>query len=995
MATYTSNATGLWSAGATWVGGVKPPAGAGHKIVIANTHVVTYDEASSTYGDDTTSAITVNSGGTLKFSRSMSTSLTCRGTFTNSGTVDVGSASDPIPSSYTAVLIGNDSASMANAKYAITSSGTPTWKMWGATRKRLTTLTGATLITDVTFPVADATGWAVGDFLVFGPPSNSSTTITARAITGISGLNITVGAALSEASSTGRYVINISSNVRVTGATPQTYTQATKTLSNATSASAVEIGHVEFVGGGSSGLAGNLIVVANGPGGLAPSLGVVCHNIVSVSGSTVVTCPLVFGSLHSAWSMGPDGSATDHVAVTIGVASMMRGITVGTTQFGRFVNPVAAGMNIPFSGNQSSIANAIVLENPTGLANQFGLIGVSLGIVPVSLTMSVTGGNFYGLARLLPNPSPPIGKARFDSVNFGSGSTGVATMSDAIAGVTVSTVTDMIYNSCSFPSNFAVSRTTLLGTTSNLTDIRFLSVNNVATDNRRYTSGGEQIRENSIAYRGLSSLRFDCWYSANTHTYSFYVSVAASASITIVGAMRYTSTYGTDTPPSVTISGLSATPVVATCPTSGVDTWFPYTLTITNPQSYAGKFTVTYSGKSSAASTGAYCYFDGVIDVPWVESVRHFGYLWDNQPTLTLDSRITLTEAAALALAVSVNHGAATITVTAALTNAQVFQACMADLAQTSNLTQAVHISSTDGSDFTTTYTVVLSGAGAISGLYTDAVGRYVQITAAALVSGSRVQVYNVTTATELYNGVLSGTGLTMNATWTTNQTIRLRADHSTKLPLTSLGTLASTGLSFLDIQEDDTVYADNAVDGATCDVSGGGEFSADGANVQIDINDVDGITSVQRLYAWMQWYQTTSAGIANNFFGAMNAPDTSNYIIDQSLVDIKLDNVSAVPVRIIGGYLSRIDGSTVIAPSSGSIQMDPGKSYVARDIEATVTRTEKWLRNKRVTNPTTGTQTVYDDDGVTVLGEGALYEDVAGSQTYRGQGADRAERLA
>ena len=40
MATYTSTATGLWSAGATWCGGVKPPSGAGHKIVIAAVHVV-------------------------------------------------------------------------------------------------------------------------------------------------------------------------------------------------------------------------------------------------------------------------------------------------------------------------------------------------------------------------------------------------------------------------------------------------------------------------------------------------------------------------------------------------------------------------------------------------------------------------------------------------------------------------------------------------------------------------------------------------------------------------------------------------------------------------------------------------------------------------------------------------------------------------------------------------------------------------------------------
>jgi hypothetical protein len=54
----------------------------------------------------------------------------------------------------------------------------------------------------------------------------------------------------------------------------------------------------------------------------------------------------------------------------------------------------------------------------------------------------------------------------------------------------------------------------------------------------------------------------------------------------------------------------------------------------------------------------------------------------------------------------------------------------------------------------------------------------------------------------------------------------------------------------------------------------------------------------------------------------------------------------------------------------------------------------EKLLRNKTTTDPTTGTMTVYDDDGVTVLFEAQVYENVSGSQAYRGQGADRKDRL-
>jgi len=53
-----------------------------------------------------------------------------------------------------------------------------------------------------------------------------------------------------------------------------------------------------------------------------------------------------------------------------------------------------------------------------------------------------------------------------------------------------------------------------------------------------------------------------------------------------------------------------------------------------------------------------------------------------------------------------------------------------------------------------------------------------------------------------------------------------------------------------------------------------------------------------------------------------------------------------------------------------------------------------KLARNKTVTDPSTGTITVYDDDGVTPLLSADLFENVAGTQPYRGDGADRRERL-
>lgn len=62
-------------------------------------------------------------------------------------------------------------------------------------------------------------------------------------------------------------------------------------------------------------------------------------------------------------------------------------------------------------------------------------------------------------------------------------------------------------------------------------------------------------------------------------------------------------------------------------------------------------------------------------------------------------------------------------------------------------------------------------------------------------------------------------------------------------------------------------------------------------------------------------------------------------------------------------------------------------------DIAALVAIAVKLLRNKTVTDPTTGVMTVYDDDG-SVLYTAQMYEGTDTGQTYRGEGAERRERL-
>jgi hypothetical protein len=109
----------------------------------------------------------------------------------------------------------------------------------------------------------------------------------------------------------------------------------------------------------------------------------------------------------------------------------------------------------------------------------------------------------------------------------------------------------------------------------------------------------------------------------------------------------------------------------------------------------------------------------------------------------------------------------------------------------------------------------------------------------------------------------------------------------------------------------------------------------------------------------------------------------------------------SPYTVQVVGanhnlGDVTNFDGGmSMIVGNSAGLQVVSVGSGLSTPQDERLARIEKFLRNKRITDPTTGTQTVFDDDGSTVLVEGDLFEDAAGTQPYRGQGAERAERLA
>lgn len=323
-----------------------------------------------------------------------------------------------------------------------------------------------------------------------------------------------------------------------------------------------------------------------------------------------------------------------------------------------------------------------------------------------------------------------------------------------------------------------------------------------------------------------------------------------------------------------------------------------------------------------------------------------------NAPVSQTQYTVISDAVASLITGVSVNGATNTVTITGNNTMQDIHQYLQWWGAQIANMDYEIPSVTTDNINYSSTYNWVLSG-GNITGtgtinlgpqtftrmgsetstlpiIYSSGASVFGNVTVSGLVANSRVRLNNSTDNIELYNAVVAGTSVTIPATWTADKTLDLRVTNvsgvTAYLPYQAAGTLTSSMASFTVSQSLDTVYNSNAIDGSTVT-----EFITDYPNIQIDIDDPDGVTSVQRLYAWLQYSTHTSQGIVYYFNGIL-AQDATNYKIQVSVVDLLLDNTnpSSIPVKITGAYIFRDDGTTVIYSGSKSIQLDPSKAYIA-----------------------------------------------------------------
>jgi len=213
-----------------------------------------------------------------------------------------------------------------------------------------------------------------------------------------------------------------------------------------------------------------------------------------------------------------------------------------------------------------------------------------------------------------------------------------------------------------------------------------------------------------------------------------------------------------------------------------------------------------------------------------------------------------------------------------------------------------------------------------------------VTITAGNLIDGTRVYLYNVTQDALLDNSIVSG-GYTFNGTLGVGEeledgdTVQLKAAYQSgltaKLPIVTSGVVGTSGLSFIDVQEDDEVYIRIGVDGALQDSSNGGPLTADFTNIEIDVNDADNSFDATHGVAWWRYITQTSSGIAQYDLEALQYnPDEYNVLINGPLL---IENSKAANLTIFNGIWTRADATNIIASTSNTVHWVPdGRVYVA-----------------------------------------------------------------
>ena len=770
MAAIVSAGSGLSNAGATWVGGVIPVEGdtvtiaAGHTVTITGTHI---------WGNDTaTAALTI--AGSCVFSTVANTDLTLKGTMTNSGTAAVwrrGTLDSPMPAGITSKVKTNYSATLANNKYNINFGATTRFAEWsevGATRNRQFTVASAISVGATSITVSDATGWKVGDIIFLEATNTTVTQREHRVLTSVSGNVVGWTTGLTNARIAGAWGGNLSSNVLWQsfsgsfGAYLQVLCQAIQPPAT------INIKQVSFHGlYGQNDIAGftiggtNAATIANSAVGIVDNL-TSCDLLPDGQNAACNTSNAQFGV-----RLGFAGSWTYPVVYT-----RLAGFAVCTSSGGTgyFSNAFFNGLNCPILSQYSQGGAGCKIVN-SRITNVMQLNG-GASMIGFSMDNVTMDGTSFILSIL---------QADYTFTNCSFGQT--YGMSNAILITnSLNSLSTLSFTNCLFPSGKLIVsphtyRSALAGK-----PVTVVNKNAVSNSQEIYLNAGAVIRDNSQLFRSRSSIKLSPYIANTPHGYTFSVAASAGIAVTFKFGLRYDTTYGTATPPSVTVSGLGVTPQVFT---AGGAANTDYSQAITVTPVTTGLLTITISGRTTAAvGTGSY-WFSGMSVNPWIDWTQWYGYAYlPTTPTIVVDPVVILSEAAAGALT-GLAYATNTLTISGTRTISEGYD--WLKWYEASNRLAPI-ITSVDGKNFTASASVTVSGSLTIPSGSTLATSGTLTLTG----SLSGAVTCNVSQALPTN---LTGVTITGNLTYNTNTPITVVLTNCTVT-----GTVSNLGTGLVTI---------------------------------------------------------------------------------------------------------------------------------------------------------------------------------------------------
>jgi len=688
MALITSNGIGggLSSATTSWAGGVVPVLG--DKVTIAAGDIIELN-ASHAWGDDTSTAITVN--GTLKASRLVSQTLTCRGQLITNGVLDYGQVGNVIPLGVVATILLNDSAVPWDAKWGHTVNGGASFYFNGYEKTTNTVLT-SDAIGLTSFNVANATNWQVGDEICFISTSGSGNTGNRekRIISSIVGNTITLTLALTFTHLTGGGVGNLTKNVRIQTAT------TFKSYQDIQNTTATPIGQRQIRQISTLNLGANS---GNGKYGgiwLRKINGSVQGTYLSLSD---IVCENPGFYALDLYAM-PDRITINNLLIYSEV--WQNGIWIRQGQILTLNNPLFIGSGTGINSSWSHGGVGCIIN------------GGQFSSSTVFLHSSAQGFIFNNTKFLSTYQAINFSwgsQAVFNNVDFGDLTTSIFRCFNT----GVNALTNPIMNNCNF--NY-VSELFVQTSLINANDgfiATIVNMNGDLTKQMLATNAGYIERDNVLFNKSTSSIKFRPIVANKPLQHNYEISATGGKQTTVIGYLRFDAVYGTATPPTITLSGLGGVSSTFTAPATA-NVWHKFVLSTTPTRS--GALTLNVSG-SSTATTGAF-YLDGVAFAPFVTNARHYGYVFDEaNPSRTVNQNITKTEAnAGLITGIAVDNIAKTITISAPVTKEDLYDYTQYNAQLSSNLASEVPITTGDGNNFTlTTGWKIITNSAIIGGI--------------------------------------------------------------------------------------------------------------------------------------------------------------------------------------------------------------------------------------------------------------------------------------